>query len=579
MRWIRIMLALMWLLAAAGESMAQAVDALAYETIQPSRIKLGESATIRVTGFSRLKDIELPSIPGLVFENLGRSQGFDIVNGTPIPATFILIRVTPQFTGVFTIPAFTPNSRSIGLEVVTADAPNPYTWRSQTPAPPPARVVALPKGVQLQAGGGAFVHLVLPSRAIYVGERVPVQIDVGLRPGVVTAVNGLPTLEGSGFTFDNLSKEPERREEAIEGGSFVVLTWRSALAAVKPGDFSLSAQAPVTVKISTLSAADRAITARLASPLLLSLYNGIAPKEMTIASSPSRVKVLPLPEAGKPDDFSGAVGEFHVSSDISPASVAVGEPLTLRLHVRGTGNFDRVDATMFDHLEHWKTYPAKSSFTEGDKTFEQPLIASQPGEQSIPGLQFSFFNPGTRRYERVQTPATIVTVAATAIGGLSRLARSGAIPGLRPDHSSRQGFVADLRPLYFQLPFLTIPATLALLLAGGWLAVHPRPAGVNARATAHAIAQLDATAQAGDVSGFLEAARLTLLQTFAARWQMRADQVTLPELKARLGVMGEEVERLFALADEARYADHQPGAIDFQRWLQLIRSQLAAEDE
>ena len=64
-------------------------------------------------------------------------------------------------------------------------------------------------------------------------------------PGIVTSVNGLPTLKGSDFTFNNLSKQPERREEDIEGGDFVVLTWHSALAAVKPGDFSLSAETPV----------------------------------------------------------------------------------------------------------------------------------------------------------------------------------------------------------------------------------------------------------------------------------------------------------------------------------------------
>src|ERR1700685_3999685 len=88
----------------------QAVDGLAYETIEPSRIALGESATLRVTSFSRLKDVELPIIPGLVFENIGRSQGFDFVNGTAIPATFILIRVTPQFAGEFSIPGLTPGS-------------------------------------------------------------------------------------------------------------------------------------------------------------------------------------------------------------------------------------------------------------------------------------------------------------------------------------------------------------------------------------------------------------------------------------------------------------------------------------
>jgi hypothetical protein len=596
MRWIKIIFAFVGLLAPAEYTMAQADDALAYETVEPSRIRVGESATIRVTSFGRLKDVSLPIIPGLVFEELGRSQGLEFVNGTPIPATFILIRVTAQFAGVFTIPGLTPTSQSIGLEVVKGNEPNPYAWRSQMPAPPPVVTAALPKGAQLQAGGAAFLHLAIPTRAIYVGESVPVDIELGIRPGIVTSVNGLPTLNGSDFTFNNLSKQPERREQSIDGSDFVVLTWHSALAAVKPGDFSLSAETPLTVKVSTLSAADRAVASRLAWPLLQSMYNGIAPKDITIGSSQSQLKVVQLPTEGQPKDFGGAVGDFQVSSDISPASVAAGDPLTLRLHIRGAGNFDRVDSTMLDHLDHWKTYPAKSSFTpsdavgyQGEKVFEQPLIAAQPGEQSIPGLEFSFFNPNTRRYERAQTPPIKVSIAASlASGSLNALTgaqslnggpTTGSAQGLRPDHPPSRTSVSELRPLYFRVPFLAIPTTLALILAASWFAVRPNAARATSKAAERVLAQLDAAAQAGDSSLFFEAARKALLRVLAARWQMPADQITFTELKARLGATGEDVGRLFVLADEARYSDYQPGGTDFQRWLRLVRGQLAGERE
>jgi len=326
------------------------------------------------------------------------------------------------------------------------------------------------------------------------------------------------------------------------------------------------------------------------------MYSGIAPKEITIGSSPSELKVLPLPTEGQPKDFGGAVGEFQVSSDISPASVAVGDPLTLRLHISGTGNFDRVDSTMFDHLDHWKTYPAKSSFTpsdavgyQGEKVFEQPLIAAQPGEQSIPGLAFSYFNPNTRRYERAQTPPIKVTIAAslasgslaalTSAQGMNGILTMGSTRGLRPDHPPPQKSVSELRPLYFQAPFLAIPTTLALILAGSWFAVRPNAARATAKAAERVLAQLDAAARAGDSSSFFQTAKKTLLQTFAARWQMAADQITFADLKARLGTAGEDVERLFALAEEARYSDYAPGATDFQRWLRLIRGQLAGETQ
>ncbi len=43
MRWIKFIVAVLYLLAPAEYAMAQAYNALAYETIEPSRIKLGES--------------------------------------------------------------------------------------------------------------------------------------------------------------------------------------------------------------------------------------------------------------------------------------------------------------------------------------------------------------------------------------------------------------------------------------------------------------------------------------------------------------------------------------------------------
>jgi hypothetical protein len=596
MRWIKVMITILGVLAPAEHAMAQANDALAYETVEPSRIKLGESATLRVTSFGHLKDVALPSVPGLVFEKMGRSQGLEFANGTAIPASFVLIRITPQFAGVFSIPGLTPTSPATELEVVNGDEPNAYTGRSQRPAQLPVASTSLPKGVQLQAGGAAFLHLAAPARAIYVGESVPVEIELGLRPGIVTSVNGLPTLNGSDFTLSNLSKQPARREQAFEGSIFVVLTWHSTLAAVKPGDYSLSAETPIAVKIGALSEADRAFASILTRPFLQIMYSGIAPKDITIGSSLSELKVLPLPTEGQPRNFSGAVGDFQVLSDIFPATVMAGDPLTLRLHIRGVGNFDRVDSTMFDHLDHWKTYPAKSSFTpsdavgyRGEKVFEQPLIAARAGEQLIPGLEFNYFNPGTRRYERAQTaPIKVMIAASLASGSLNALSggqspigapTTGSTEGLRPDHPRPQNSVSDLRPLYFRVPFLGIPTTLALILAGSWFAMRPSAARATSKATERVLARLDAAARAGDSSSFFEIARKTLLQTFAARWQMPADQITFAELKARLGIMGEDVDRLFALADEAMYSDYQPGDTDFQRWLRLIRGQLSGDGE
>jgi hypothetical protein len=595
MQWARVIAAIVGLLAPAAYAMAQ--EALAYETIEPAHIRLGESATLRVISLSgEMRNITLPTVSGLTFEEIGRTEGLQFVGGTSLPSSSIVIRVTPQMAGIFSIPGLTTKAEPLVLDVVSADDPNPSGLVARKPAPtrPLVATNPLPKGVELKAGGAAFVHLVISAREVYVGESVPVDIEVGVRPGIVTSLNGLPTLNGGEFTLNNLSRQPERRDKVIDGSAFLVMTWHSVLAAVKPGDFSLSVDTPLTVKINTRSEEDQAFAAWLGGPFLQSMYNGIAPKEVTITSPTSELKVLPLPTDGRPKDFSGAVGDFQVSSDISAPRAAAGDPLTLRLHVSGAGNFDRVDPSLFDHLDNWKTYPAKSSFTpsdavgyKGEKVFEQPLIAEQVGEQSIPGLELSYFNPRTRQYERARTPPIKVMVAVSLDdSSLNAPAEAqnpnGAVPnvfarGLRPDQAQSQSSTSGLRPLFFQVPFLAMPATLALILAGSWFAVRPNQLRASSKAVERTLARLDAAARRGDSFSFFDGARSALLQSFAARWHVPPEQVTGAEMKSRLGAAGEDVERLFALADEAKYSDHQPGSMDFQRWLTLIRSQLMGE--
>jgi hypothetical protein len=583
LHWSKLVVLFLGLLAPIVRVYAAADLSLAYETIEPPSIRIGESAIIRVTSLDGyLDDVPLPSVTGLKFEIVARQQGFEFVSGKPIQSSYVLIRVTPEFTGVFTIPGLTPKSRTLGLEVVAAETNNPLAWRaykSSPPPPPPKATASLPKGAELKAGGAAFVRLVIPTRDIYVGESVPVDIEVGLRPGIVTSLNGLPTVTGGDFTLNNLSRQPERRDEVYGGNQFLLMTWHSVLAAVKPGDFALSVEAPMSVKINTLSSQDISIAARMGAPFLQSLYASIRPKEMTVSSPVSDLKVLPLPTEGRPKDFTGAVGNFQVASDIAPAHPAAGDPLTLRLHVSGTGNFDRVDSPMFAQLEHWKTYPPKSSFTKsdavgykGEKVFEQPLITAQSGEQTIPGLAFSYFNPNTRRYERAQTQAIKVAIGASSPGSLADATTLRR--GLRPDHRGFSGSRSNLKPLYFEPAFLAVPATLALILAGGWFVVRPNPARVTSQANARLLAQLNAAAKSGDSASFFEMAREALLQTFSTRWGMPRDQITAAVFPSRLGPASMEVERLWALADEALYSNYQPGATDFQHWLALIRAQL-----
>ena len=67
----------------------------------------------------------------------------------------------------------------------------------------------------------------------------------------MASLNGLPTLNGDAFMLNKLSSKPEQTQEMVGGTPYTVLTWHSVLAAVKPGDFSLTVETPLTVQMRT----------------------------------------------------------------------------------------------------------------------------------------------------------------------------------------------------------------------------------------------------------------------------------------------------------------------------------------
>jgi hypothetical protein len=455
----------------------------------------------------------------------------------------------------------------------------------------------------LTEDGSAYVRLGVPKREVYVGEIVPVEIEVGMRSGFVTQFNGPPKLTGDDFTLNNsLLREPDRSEKIIDGQAFVLLTWHSAFSVVKPGSFPLSAEVPLRVKIRTQPRQESAIDDKFGDPFWQNLFGPSVRKDINVESPSQELKVLALPAEGRPADFHGAIGTFAIESDVSPVKADAGDPLTLTMRVVGSGNFDRVDSTMLDHVEQWKTYPPKSTFKandpmghKGEKVFEQPLIASKPGAQTLPALSFSYFDPNTRRYQTAHSSPLSVTIspsladstltAPQVAASAASAAANKLADGLKPDHAAAESIVSSLIPPYLQPRFLAIPSLLALAFAGGWAGIRRRrepaervfaPNRKASKMNQRLLAQMEAAARAGDPAVFFIAARAALQQSLAARWQLAPDEVTAAEVQARLSA-DDDVQQVFALADESKYSGRDLNSTDFARWMLAVRQRLAAE--
>jgi BatD DUF11 like domain len=585
--------------ATAAAAAAASVDA----SIEPSQIALGESAQLIIfsSGNGALS-VPLPVVSGLEFRVVGQSRRIEIINGSAISSTSTIIRVTPEEVGVFTIPGPTPKSPPMVLRVTPGGGAGPSVPPGNSTVPGLNSLLhggSEANGIRLTPDGSAFVRLEVPKHELYVGESIPAEIQVGLRNGFA-ATNSLPKLNSGDFTLNNLSFQPERTAKVIDGKSFTLFTWHSLLAPIKPGTYSLNFAILATVRIRTQPRGDSMIDDLLGDPFMQNLFGASITKNITVTSPEAAFTVLPLPTEGRPADFGGAVGSFKISTDISSATNTAGDPLTLRLHVSGAGTFDRVDSSMLAADARWKTYQPKAAFHptdppgyRGEKVFEQPLVASQPGVNAIPSLSFSFFDPGTRRFETMHSAPLTVTVAPSAAESTAAPALANAAGangedshGLRPDHAQTDTRVDSLIPPYFQPRFFAIPSMFALLFGGAWVALRRRERNENdiqrardrvrSQMTQAALAQMAAASAGTDPASFFNAARSALRQAFGARWQIAPEQIGSVELNSQMqGSDREDILQIFALADEANYSGGALQAADFDRWTQLVRRQIA----
>ena len=576
------------------------------ERIDPTEITLGEIArlTITIEG-GNSSPVTPPVVPGLEFIAIGQSQQIQSINGVTSSSLSVTYQVIAQEAGIFTIPSLAHSSQPLVLRVnPSSNAPGgaaPGNNPRAANLPPPA-AGAQSSGTRVTPENSAFIRLRVSKNELYVGESLPVEIQVGMREGVVASMNGLPSLNGDAFTLSKLSAHPDRTEEQIDGKPFTVLTWHSILSAVKPGQLSLTMQSPLTVRMrAQLRTPGGAMDDFFNDPFFQNYFGAATEREITVASAPTTFSVLALPAEGRPGNFSGAVGTFQVSSELSGVKTVAGDPLTLRVHVTGAGNFDRINDVMLTDIDHWKTYQSTSSFKasddigfRGEKTFEQPVIAADAGTQTLPGLTFSYFDPKTRRYETAKTEPLSVAVspapAGNAVASMSQPAPSdgatapGPQPGLRADHAESGSTVSTLRPLYLQPRFLALPGGLLCALGGAWLWL--RRADRRARSTLDSskraapettealVGRMQAASAAGDAAVFFDSARSALQRSLAARWHVQPDQITLADVEARLG--GEsDVRRVFALADETKYSGRSIETGELKRWQQIVLRQLS----
>ncbi|HEX2909024.1 MAG TPA: BatD family protein [Phototrophicaceae bacterium] len=134
-----------------------------------------------------------------------------------------------------------------------------------------------------------------------------------------------------------------------------------------------------------------------------------------LSSDAVNVQVQSLP-AGAPVGFNGAVGQFNLTATLNRQSVILGEPLTLKLTLSGTGNVEQLSPPEVPAPEGWQIFTNPSTYTVapengsmvGQQVFEWVLVPNQTGPQVLPAATWIYFDPSRLAYRTLTTtPITL----------------------------------------------------------------------------------------------------------------------------------------------------------------------------
>lgn len=573
------------LLSAAGH--ASAAEKKFEVNIDKNRVVLGEKAQLGISfyGTQTMPAPDISNIDGLDVRYIGPSTMMTVLNGQISTSVTHLYSVQPLKIAKFQIGPFSFKYKSdnytsnmVFLEV---------TESQPVGLPVTAQPVSVSTAEQLNLGDRMFLVLSVEKTVAFVNELIPVTVKLYVNRMNVSDIQ-LPTFEQESFSKVEF-KEPKQYRERLNGLLYDVLEFRTSIFGTKPGDYRLG---PAEIKCNVMIRKSMPRSASMAddffgddpyrNPFADDFFTRYERHPMELKSKDVQLGIQPVPVSGRPADYSGAVGDYQFVYTASPTKLKVGDPVTLKMDINGTGNFNTVLMPKLDSTAGFKVYEAQVKTEENRKSFTQVLIPESETVTQLPRAVFSYFDPVARQFKTIdQGPIPIKVEQAKyeapsqVIGPLP----AASAPGQKADELGRDMIFIKDSPGRLQrkgeafyrssifIPIFALPAIMLLALYiyqgrqnrirsdsvyAGRLAAF--------KASRREIKGLRRKLKSGDPKVFYEALFIALQEYLGYRLTMPSRGITRDVAGSALDAKGvdtmiiSKVRGLFEICDEARFA-------------------------
>jgi hypothetical protein len=395
----------------------------------PESIEVGERDVFEVSYVldgASLNDFQAPSFSDFnVVGGPSKSTSMQIINGSMSSSASVSYSLQPKRVGKFTIPAATVTTnqkqtlRSGKISVtVSKGSRSPAASPNSRPNNPfggggfpfPFPGAPQPPGTVPQtatpSNEDVFVRIVTDTTQVYQGEQVTVSFRIYSNSDV-SDFNLLTPPAFTGFWVEDISNSSSTmsHQEKVNGKIYTAFdVKRYALFPQQAGQFVLH---PIEAEV----------VVQIPDPTWGGFFS--RQKPLVLRSDSALLRVNELPEAGKPSDFSGAVGTFTLHADANTANLKTGDVFTLNVTIAGEGNIKLLQAPDPEFppiLEKYDPQITEDVFTKmykinGRRSFEYSLMPLKTGEATIPPIAFSYYDTKLRRYETLHTAPIPLRIA------------------------------------------------------------------------------------------------------------------------------------------------------------------------
>ncbi len=388
-----------------AQSVARAQDIEVELSLDRTLISVNDrlKMTVKVSGTMRsVPEPRIENLEGFTIVSSSQSSQFSIVNGRVSASKSNDYTLLPSREGNYAIgPAVVEIKgkiyRSATVTVtVTAAAPGPGAAGRQAPqpvkppvpgaTPAPQPEVSPPDQAASTPDGNVFIRGTIDKPEVYQGEQLIYTFGFYNRLNLSENPNYTPATF-NGFWVEEIDQTARRFRRSVNGMVYSVQELRYAIFPTIRGEATIS---PAGLVVSTSNPWDFFSRGRS--------YNLQTPE--------LKIKVKPLPAAGKPKIFSGAVGKFTISSRLDKKEVKQGEAVTLEVVVSGTGNLKTIAEPEWPEMDDCDIYGSKSeekiqrtdSGIGGRKVFSYVIVPRKAGKIKWPGIPFAYFDPEAEKY-------------------------------------------------------------------------------------------------------------------------------------------------------------------------------------